>query len=195
MATYGGWMQLQEPVAQLHDPSDWFSSHADFLSPQHSSGPSLGAGSTPWLQHPHLPSHTMFAGMFTGNCPLMLLTWLRASNLPQEFELPNIESCPWSHLSTMGHLHLCFSWKNAIMLGFPHRIVKWFILKGTLKIVYFQPHDRKTSSPISSLKWISCQIHCQMLSIASYYSGFAFNVFSHFHPLMPYLYIWPQACF
>lgn len=158
--------------------SNWFSSHGDVPSPQHSSGPSLGAGSTLWLQHPQLPSHTVFAGTFTGNCPLMLLTQLSASNLPQEFEPPNIEGWPWSHLSTMGHSqHLCFSWKNAITLGFPHRIIEWLTLKGTLKIVYLQPCDSKISSLTSSLKWISWQIHCQMLPVASYYSGFAFNVF------------------
>lgn len=67
-----------------------------------------------------------------------------------------------------------FLMENSIMLGCPHRIAEWLILKGTLNIVSFQPHDRKISSPTSSLKLISWQIHCQMLSVASYYSGFQF---------------------
>lgn len=35
------------------------------------------------------------------------------------------------------------------MLGFPHGIIEWLVLKGTLKIAYFQPHDRKISSSTS----------------------------------------------
>lgn len=141
--------------ARWSSTSNWCSSHGDVLSPQHSSAPSLWAGSTPWLQHPQLPSHTMFAGtgsypLMPINCPLMLLTRLSTSNLPQEFELPNIEGWPWSHPSTMGHeQHLCFSWKIPLC---------WDVLTESQNGLYWKEHWILSASNPMTEKFLHPQV-------------------------------------
>lgn len=155
MAPYGEWMK-QEPVVQLHHPAPQTGLRATVMP----SGPK-NAQSIP-VSWKHTLAAAPTASITHNVC--RNISWklpISAAHRDQSFWSASgiwtskdrrLTMEPPQHRGTLTTpLFLMEKWE---MLGFPHGIIEWLTMKGTLKIVYFQPYDRKTSSPTSSLKQI-----------------------------------------